>query len=338
MYYILSEQQLKRLFEQSEKLLEPNIIRLFQYINQEKKDKRKRAQILDSIKTVSPYLGIPKGYEIYLLELFLLNYRPDGDYAKLTKENFIDPRKMKGKWTSNTKSNLYTRSQLPFKGSSLEGYWTEDNKGVPYYVVKSWGWYPIYLFKENKWYEVLERYSTSTGRQMNNANPEKWNDEIESSVILVTKEEMKELERYATFSDIIKSKRKKLKSKEKEFQNQRMSLVSVPNWRFWDEEDYESIPSYKVKFKINSIDDSGEKVIVNVDIYDVVLMKDGRQLFTVKNYMKGEIPRVTPQLVEKSLLNKLNEMMKNYIGASYSYDLKVPTNSLVEYKFRHLKA
>jgi hypothetical protein len=40
---------------------------------------------------------------------------------------------MKGKGTSNPKASQYTIAQLPFKGSNLEGYWSEDRNGKPYY-------------------------------------------------------------------------------------------------------------------------------------------------------------------------------------------------------------
>ena len=234
MYYILSEHQLKRLFEESERALEPIVVKLFKFLNEEKKGKTTRAALLDQIKNIAPYLGLPDGFEIYFLELYLLNYRPDGDYSSLTKENFVDPKKMKGKWTPNTKADLYTKAQLPFKGSNLQGYWDEDNKGVPYYIVKSYGWYPIYIFKENKWYEASDRYSSSTGRQMRNANPVEWKEELDSNVILVTRKEMESLERNATYQDIINNKRKSLKSSEEDLKSARMKSAAQ-NQYFWDD-------------------------------------------------------------------------------------------------------
>ena len=103
---------------------------------------------------------------------------------------------------------FHTIAQLPFKGSNLEGYWSEDNKGVRYYVVKSYGWYPIYIYKNNMWYEISDRYSSSTGRQVSNSNPIEWNEDLYEKVFLVTANEMKMLERNATHQDIVNNKRK----------------------------------------------------------------------------------------------------------------------------------
>jgi hypothetical protein len=324
----------RKIFEQVEPSLEPYVYKLFRFLNEEKQKHKTRAALLDVIKNISPYMGVPKGYEIYLLELYLLNYRKDGNYKNLTKENFVDPRKMKGKWTSNTKADLYTIAQLPFKGSNLEGYWSEDNKGVPYYVVKSYNWYPIYIYKNGVWYEAANRYSSSTGRQMSNANPIEWSEELHEKVYLVTEQEMRMLQLNATHQDIIDNKRKSIKSQEGEFQKKR--LASASQYRsWWDEND--RITPYKVKFKINSIDDSGEKVIVNVDVYDVLKMEDSKQIATPENYLKGELPGVTKDKVEKTLMRKLNHDMRPYIGPRYTYNDPLPQSSVIEYKFNHLK-
>lgn len=334
MYYVLSEHQLKRLFEQSEKALEPVVVRLFQFLNEEKKNNKTRAKLLEVIKGLVPYLGLPEGYEIYYLELYLLNYRPDGDYSSLTKENFIDPRDMKGKWTPNTKADLYTKAQLPFKGSNLEGYWTEDNKGVKYYVVKSYGWYPIYIFKDNKWYEVVERYSSSTGRQMSNANPVEWSEELDSNVILATKEEMNLLERGATYQDIINHKKKKLKEFEPELQQKRVSRKTYyGSWL----DDNRTRPTFVVKFKVNSVEEEGDKMTVVVDIFDVLRKKGMKTVDTPENYLKGEFEGVTPKRVEDTVENKLKEDLRPYIGPRYRYYEPLPDSSNIRFKFNHLR-
>lgn len=335
MKYVVFESQLKKMFEQSERALEPLVVKLFKFLNEEKKGKTKRSEILNQIKNVAPYLGLPEGYEIYFLELFLLNYRPDGDYSSLTKENFVDPKKMKGKWTPNTKADLYTKAQLPFRGSNLEGYWTKDNKGVEYYVVKSYDWYPIYIFKDNRWYEVVERYSSSTGRQMSNANPVEWNDEISSKVILATKDEMKALENGATYEDIIKNKKKKLKELEPELQNKRVTRKT--HWGGWDGDTDRRLPDFIVKFKVNSIEEGEDKMTVVVDIYDVLKKEGNKGVPTPENYLKGELEDITPQRVENAVENKLKQDLRPYIGPRYLYHEPLPDNSNIKFRFNHLK-
>lgn len=330
----ISPNFMRKIFEQTETVLEPYIVKLFKFLNEEKKKHKTRASLLDVIKNISPYMGVPEGHEIYLLELYLLNYRKDGDYKNLTKENFVDPRKMKGKWTRNTLSDLYTKTQLPFKGSNLDGYWTEDYKGVPYYVVKSYRWYPIYIYKNNMWYEIADRYSSSTGRQIRNSNPVEWNEDLYEKVFLVTANEMKMLERNATHQDIVNNKRKSIKSQEGEFQKRRLSSASQYN-SWWAQNDTNT--PYKVKFKINSIDDSGEKVVVNVDVFDVLKMEDSKQVPTPENYLKGELQGVTKEKVEKTLKRKLNADMRPFIGPRYNYNEPLPQSSVIEYRFNHLK-
>ena len=117
-----------RLLEQSNEPSLKVITKLFSLLDEEKKKNRTRASLLEAIKNFAPYMGIPKGFEQYILELYVLNFRKDGNYSNLTKENFVDPRKQSGKVVSNPKANLYTIAQLPFRGSNLEGYWTEDPK------------------------------------------------------------------------------------------------------------------------------------------------------------------------------------------------------------------
>jgi hypothetical protein len=327
----------KFIFEQDEKVIEPRIVKLFRFLNEEKKTKKTRAQLLEVIKGLTDYMNLPKGHELYLLELYLLNYRKDGDYSTITKENFVDPREMRGKTTPNTKADLYTIAQLPFKGSNLEGFWRKDYKGVPYYEVRSYGWYPIYIFKNNRWYEITQSYSSSTGRQMRNANPVEWSDKLDDRVFLVSRKEMEMLQVGATHEDILKNKRKTLKSKEKELQNKRLATLTQ-NRYIWGEPD-ENHQGFKVKYKISSVNDEGDKVIVNIDVIDVLKLENGtnRGLETPENYLKGELQGVTKERVEKTLRRKLNGEFREFIGPRYRYNEPLPQTSVIEFNFNHLR-
>lgn len=333
MKFILSEIQMKKLFEQSENVLEPYVIKLFKFLNEEKKKHTKRADLLQVIKNMTPYMGIPQGHELYLLELYLLNYRKDGDYKDLTKENFVDPRKQKGKTTPNTLANLYTIAQLPFKGSNLQGFWTKDPKGVPYYVVQSYGWYPIYIFKNGIWYETVDVYSSSTSKQISRANPVSWREDeyLQEKVFLLSRDEMQMLEKGANHEQVLKHKLDKLKSIEPDLQKKRVTTVS--QWR-----DYETGGQpFKAKFKINSIDVEGDKAIVNVDILDVLKRDGNKGIPTPENYLKGELEGVTPERVEMSIQNRLIRDLRQYMGPRYRWSSELPQGSKVKFKFNHLK-
>lgn len=322
------------IFEQNEKVIEPRIVKLFRFLNEEKKTKKTRAALLDLIKSLTDYMNLPKGHELYLLELYLLNYRKDGDYSSITKENFIDPRQMKGKTTPNTKADLYTKAQLPFKGSNMRGYWSKDAKRVPYYVVESYGWYPIYIFKNNRWYEITERYSSSTGRQMRNANPVEWSDVLDDSVILTTRKEMEMLQMGATHEDILKHKRKSLKSMEGDLQKKRQANLKINRYGWGDDA---ALPGFNVKYKINSVDEDGEKVFVNIDILDVLKIDNYKAVPTPNNYLKGEFEGVTKERVEKELSKKLKNEFRQFIGPRYRYSEPLPETSQIEFKFNHLR-
>jgi len=80
------------MFEEYEIASDKVIVRLFKLFNEYKKTTKTKKELLNIIMDYLPMFGIPKVYAIYMLELYLLNYREDGDYSGLNKDNFIDPR------------------------------------------------------------------------------------------------------------------------------------------------------------------------------------------------------------------------------------------------------
>jgi len=324
--------RIKRLLEQFNEPSMSIIVKLFKILNGEKKKNKTRESLLDAIKKMSVYMNIPKGYELYLLELYMLNYREDSDYSDLTKENFIDPRKQKGKTISNPKAKLYTIAQLPFKASNLQGYWDTDYKGNPYYKVVSYGWYPVFIFKNNKWYEATERYSSSTSKQMSNANPVEWNDELNNNVYLLTQPEMKMIEQGINHEEVMKHKLNKLKEFEPEL-TKRKKTEKTKSWQ--GHPDY--LPNTNIKFKIKSVDVEGDKAIVTIDIYDVLNRVDGKETPTTQNYLKGEMTGMSQKRAEDRVKMKVRPILRDYMGTRVSNTEKDPINTNVEFKFNHLK-
>jgi hypothetical protein len=297
------------------------IVRLFKLFNEYKKTAKTKKELLNIIMEYLPLFGISKVYAIYMLELYLLNFREDGDYSGLNKNNFIDPRNKSGKKTANYQAGDYTKAQLPFQGSNLEGRWTKDRNGVKYYVVKSYGWYPVYIYKEGKWYENFDRYSSSTGKQMNNARPYTYNNEIDSKVYLMSKNEMELLERGVSHEDVMKKKKESFRDVKP---SPKISTTKSS---------YGEVPSTSIKFKISSVEETDDVNIVNVDIYDVLKTRDGVQIDTPENYLKGEIPNVTPEKVEKEVERKLRQNFRQYLGPK----LGNQDEELVTFRFNHLK-
>ncbi len=68
--------------------------------------------------------------------------------------------------TTNAKASYWVGLCRPFKANNLEGI-EIGNK----YVVLSYGWYPLYIHKEGKWYANLDKYSVSTSKQSTQAHP-----------------------------------------------------------------------------------------------------------------------------------------------------------------------
>jgi len=327
---LISQIVLKVLLEQREPSM-PVIVKLFKMLNEEKKKNKTRASLIQVIENYAPYMNIPSEYALYLLELYVLNYRKDGDYSELTKGNFIDPRKQQGKTTSNPKAKLYTIAQLPFKGSNLIGRWSKDYKGTPFYEVVSYNWYPVYIFKDDKWYEVTGRYSSSTSRQMSNANPVHWSNELEHVVYLLTREEMDMLKRGMSHEQVMKHKVEALKKFEPELIKRKKTAKSY-RWHGEDE-----TANANIKFKIKSVEDEGDKATVTVDILDVVHRGNSGEEPTPQNYLKGEMQGMTKENAEEKVKVKIMGLLRDYMATRFRYNGEDPPIQNIFFKFNHLK-
>ena len=301
------------------------IIKLFQFLNEQKSNYKTKVELEKAIKDYLPYFGIDEYYATYILEVYLLNYRQDGDYSSLTKDNFIDPRTMKGKRTPNYNAKVYTKAQLPFEGSNLRGYWRTTIDGK-IYVVESYGWYPVYIFKDGKWYENSDRYSSSTGKQMNASQPYRWNDTLKTEVYLLTLRELEMIERGASHEQVMKQKREAFKELAPSLISQKLTTTKSPS--------YGQVPNTSIKFKISSVEEMDDKNVVNVDIQDVLKTINGKQVPTPENYLKGEIPNVTPEKVEKEIEKKLRGNLRDYLGPKFS---DKPEEENIVFRFNHLK-
>jgi hypothetical protein len=168
-------------------------IRLFKYLNKHKQDMGNQSKMLAFVKTMMPFVGRPESDARFYYEVYTANYRPNGDYENLDKTTFRNFKEFKQKKTPNNNAYQFSSAKIPFKGSNLEGYWDVNNKNDWYYVVKSYNWYPVYLFINNQWYVVSNAYSSSTSKQMSQVNPVRYNSGLDAKVISVTKNEMSSL-------------------------------------------------------------------------------------------------------------------------------------------------
>ena len=67
----------------------------------------------------------------------------------------------------NSNARQYVQNKIEFKGSHI---FAESSNGV--YKVYSYGYhFPIYTFKDDKWYMNVVKYSVSTSRHQSQSHP-----------------------------------------------------------------------------------------------------------------------------------------------------------------------
>jgi hypothetical protein len=178
---------------ENENPLSKKEILLFKYLNKYKHQTKTKKVLVDLIKSMMNVFGLPSNDALFYYEVYTANFREDGDYENLTKENFKDYRLFKQSKTPNNKASEYSSAKIPFKGSNLEGKWDVNRKNEWYYVITSYGWYPVYLFINDKWFKTSDTYSSSTRKQMSQVNPISYSSDLKSDVIKVTQDDIKGL-------------------------------------------------------------------------------------------------------------------------------------------------
>lgn len=194
---------------------------------------------------------LPKWFS-YVEKEKSLYYLPniEGDWVKLksfeTKEKAIEWVKDNlksegfsnggGVRSSNKDSRALVQSRTPFNANNLSGELYGDT-----YVVKSYGYYPVFVYKNGTWYENSNKYSKSTAKQMGQARPT-------SDTNLVSTEELKamyEFEDGGSVSSELQSIENTLHNQLSSGQKVSVELVSLyvgrkPNYE-------ENIVGYKIR-------------------------------------------------------------------------------------------
>lgn len=124
-------------------------------------------KMIDFIRRMLKMVGFSTDEATYYYYLFSANYRPDKRYDLITKADITPLTSLKTKKSPNYRMQEFIKSKLPFKGNNIEGLWEKDYNGNSQYVVTSYNWYPILIFKDGTWYKVMDSYSRTTGKQLN---------------------------------------------------------------------------------------------------------------------------------------------------------------------------
>ena len=286
-------------------------VTLFKYLNKNKQESKTKEGLLRLIKSMMGVLGLPDSESKLYYEVYTANYRPDGDYENITPEQFKDYRLFKSKKTPNNTAYEYSSAKIPFKGSNLEGEWKVNNSNQWYYVVESYGWYPIFLFINDQWYRVMDSYSSSTAKHLRSANPTHWNSGLKANVVGVTRGEMSNLinGRYdlqgmksARVPNFIKNMKSKLVSSKK--------LISSG----WGDN------AVRVSYTIDDINEADGKIKIIVNINKAGRM-EGRKMVPNPEYQNDE-----------RLLNDIETAIKqNIIRTNPEY----LTDDNVDIQFKH---
>lgn len=241
-----------------DKPLSEKEIRLFKYLNTHKKETKTQAALLDLVSTMMPMIGKNPNEARFYYEVYTANFRPDGDYENLDKNNFKDYREFKQRKTPNNNAYVYTGSKIPFKGSNLEGTWNVNRNNEWYYVVTSYNWYPIYLFINNQWYRVSNNWSSSTSKHLSNADPNRKNydSNLEQEVTSVTPDEIKSIMNGKSLTDVKTNRVSNFKEKFAEALKSTSKLISIG----WGED------KKKVKYTITDVSEENGKIKFDIRI------------------------------------------------------------------------
>lgn len=162
----------KILNEELTQKLSSQVILLFKLLQSKKKELKSKKNIIEFLEKRLRVIGIdPKEAQRYYY-LYTLNYRENGDYENIPPDELVNEKNFPSPKVTNVTAGKYAYAKMPFEGSNLTGYWSKDRKGVEQYVITSYGWYPILVYKNGKWHSVIERYSRSTSKQYSNATRE----------------------------------------------------------------------------------------------------------------------------------------------------------------------
>ena len=272
----------------------PMEIKLFKFTNRFKKEIGTFSKMIEFFRNSLKTFNIPANEARKYYVIYTLNYRPEGDYENVTNSNFKDPKRYSSQQkTTNANSREFTKDKLPFKGSNLEGYWNTSPDNEWTYVVKSYGWYPIYVFKYNRWFEVDNTYSSSTSKQMRHANPIRFNENLGEKSIIVDQNEMDRIIRGSLKpEDLLSTRTDKFITQMKQKQRSGEIITFRAGW--WNER-------VRIKVKISSVRKTRTGYEISVDVLDVDKLDGNKLDREAGNFFNDEMEGITKEKILKDV-------------------------------------
>jgi hypothetical protein len=281
--------------EQSEPVLNKREISLFKFINDNKRTAGTQKELIKLIKDMLGFYSMPENEARMYYEIYTANFRPDGDYENLTKENFKDFREFKQRKVTNNTAYEYAAAKMPFKGSNVEGNWGTNNKNEWYYVIKSYGWYPIFLFIKNQWYRTLDTYSSATRKHMSHSNPVRYNSGLHANVIDVSQYEIERLMDGTYSLNDVETKRVDNFVRNKDSVTNQSKLISGG----WFEN------AHRVNYMIKDVEDVNGKIKLYIKILKAGKMVD-RKMIPDSNF------RDNPELLDNIMSTIKQDLLRTY--------------------------
>jgi hypothetical protein len=260
------------------------------------------AQLHDVIKKNLPVFGFSPDSLTHYVNTFTQNYRADGKYNETLVGDLVNYSDMKSKRITNVNARDYVDNLKPFKGSNLEGKWEKDYRGDWGYVVTSYDWYPIYIYKYKKWFEVDDRYSSSTGKQMSKSRPSAtW-----SGSIKLGRREMDKIRNGVDVDEFMGSKTKSFTEKIDNLIDSNTVERIRMGW----------YPRFRVTFTYTGvrIDSGTPEISINVsNVEKIVNNKLDRE---AGDFFNDEMEGVTKEMLEDLIKGYLSEKWYQEFGES----------------------
>lgn len=285
---------------EGDKALSNKEVRLFKHLNDKKQELGTKDEIIKYVQMMLKLMGKSPGEARAYYQAYTQNYRPEGDYENLTKDEFKNFRNFAQKKTTNTSAWEYSTALMPFKGSNLEGIWDDNSKGEWYYVVTSYNWYPIYLHKDGKWFGVDTNYSSSTSKQISNSRPRVWSENLGSQIISVTPDEIKGLMRGKPFDEIERERYAKFRTTADVGD---LEHTKTKTFGWGDDR-------IKATFRVGQIETGDNDVTFNIDVKKAGKVEGTNKLVP----FDGEYP--------DEFKTKLENELKGYVYSLYGRPLK----------------
>jgi hypothetical protein len=287
----------------------------FKFINEYREAANPSSQQINKfIQSNMPSFGFKPEDFSELLNKYTQNYREDGRYEDTKISELKQYHTLKSKKVTNTNASERVAELLPFKGSNLEGRWEQDGKGEWAYVVISYGWYPIYIYKYKKWFEASNTYSSSTSKQMRNTRPTRWNSKIGKEMLICDRNEMEEIRRGVIKPDqlVVNKNNKFTESIDKLIDSRTLQTIRV-GW----------FPRLRISFYYTGVRFNEKMPEVTINVVKVDKMVNNKIDREAGDFFTDNMNGVTKEYLKSSIDSYFERSFSEMLGRSLSENLIV---------------